>query len=134
MYICEHFGIEELVPKEVFKKRGNKAWELLDESALMTIDKLRDKFGSMTINNWKWGGDRNWSGLRTSDSPYYSAFSQHSFGRAFDIIFKSVTTDEVRNYILDNPDEFPFISGIEMGTSWLHIDTRNTNRIKKFYP
>ncbi len=138
-YKCKHFVIEELVPPQVFKDRGQKAWELLDVRALMTIDALREKFGSMTINNWKWNGDRQWSGLRTSDSPYYSPYSQHSFGRAFDCIFKDISTEEVRVYILENPEEFPYIKGIELdGTkikvSWLHFDVRNVDTLSTFRP
>jgi len=132
MYTCEHFDIEELVSKETFKDRGLNSWELLDTGMLKVLDRLRKRFGKMTINNWKWGGDRNWSGLRTSDSPYFSKYSQHSFGRAFDCLFHDVTVDEVREYILTHPEEFPEIGGVELGTSWLHIDGRNYKGIKVF--
>lgn len=133
-YVCRYFTIEELVPRSVYRDRSQKAWELLDTNMLKVIDRLRDKFGSMTINSWRWGGDREWSGLRTPDSPYFSLYSQHSFGRAFDIIFNDITVEEVREYILDNPEEFPEIGGVELDTSWLHIDGRNYTGIKRFTP
>jgi hypothetical protein len=131
MYKCEHFVIEELVPPQVFKDRGEKAWQLLDDRMLITLDRLREKYGSMTVNNWKWGGDREWSGLRTSDSPYYSKYSQHSFGRAADVIFKHITAEEVRQAILENPDDptFELINSFEEGVSWLHFDVRNCDRV-----
>jgi len=134
MYKCTHFIIEELVSPGTFKARGNKAWQLMDENLLITLDKLREKYGSMTINNWKWNGDREWSGLRTVDSPWFSTYSQHSFGRAADIIFKSVTAESVRQDILDNPTDptFKLINSFEEGTSWLHIDVRNVDRILTF--
>lgn len=125
MYKCKYFKIHELVPPNVYEERGERAWYLLDNRMLMVIDRLREKFGLMTINNYEFGGVREWAGLRTSNSPYYSAYSQHSFGRAFDIIFKDTSTDRVRNHILANQEEFPEIGGIELGTSWLHIDGRN---------
>ena len=136
MYKCKHFVIEELVPPKVFKDRGQKAWQLLDDRMLMTLDRLREKYGSMTVNNWKWGGDREWSGLRTADSPYYSKYSQHSFGRAADVIFKHDTAEKVRQDILAKPDEFAFeyINSIELGVSWLHFDCRNAKRIFAFHP
>jgi len=134
IYKCKHFTIQELVPKHIYGARGDKAWELLDKDALKTLDHLRDSFGVMTVNNWHIGGDRNWSGLRTSDSPYYSPTSQHSFGRAFDCLFASRTAEQVRQVILRNRDEFPLLTSMELGTSWLHFDTRNTKRIKTFYP
>ena len=131
MYKCKHFIIEELVSPGTHAVRGHKAWQLLDDRLLMTIDMLRDKYGQMTINNWKWNGDREWSGLRTPDSPWYSTYSQHSFGRAVDCIFKDVTAEQVRQDILSNPDDsnFKYINSFEEGTSWLHIDVRNCDRI-----
>ncbi len=134
MYKCTHFDIEELVSPQAFKDRGEKAWQLLDENLLIAIDRLREKYGSMTINNWKWGKPREWSGLRTSDSPWYSKYSQHSFGRAADIIFNNVTAESVRQDILANPDDpaFELINSFEEGTSWLHIDVRNCDRLLTF--
>ncbi|RKZ70564.1 MAG: hypothetical protein DRQ44_00210 [Gammaproteobacteria bacterium] len=136
MYKCEYFSIHELVPPHVFHKRGEKAWELLDERLLITLDSLRSRYGSMTVNNYYWGKDREWSGLRTSDSPYYSAFSQHSFGRAADCLFTGKSAEEVRQDILANPqdDDFKLIGSLELGVSWLHFDVRNCDRIKTYYP
>ncbi|MBL4759383.1 MAG: hypothetical protein JKY80_00805 [Mariprofundaceae bacterium] len=133
-YRCKHFNIKELVPKHVYEARGDKAWELFDDRALRMIDALRDHFGVVTVNNWHVGGERNWSGLRTEDSPYYSAYSQHTFGRAFDCLFTSVASEKVREEILAKPKaDFAYlITGIELATSWLHVDVRNTNRIKTF--
>jgi len=135
MYQCKHFKIQELVPPHIYDKRGDKAWELLDERALITLDHLRDHFGvAITINNWLWGGDRKWSGLRTPDSPHYSETSQHSYGRAFDCLFQGLDTQTVRTEIINNKDIFGFITGIELGVSWLHFDCRNCQPIKAFYP
>lgn len=135
-YKCRHFEIHELVPPAVFNRRGEKAWELLDVRALITLDRLRDRYGRMTVNNWKWGGEREWSGLRTPDSPYFSPFSQHTFGRAFDVLFASHTAEEVRQQILGdkNHPDFEFINSLELGVSWLHFDVRNSERIKAFHP
>ena len=136
MYKCENFSIHELVPPNVFYNRGEKAWELLDERLLITLDSLRSRYGQMTVNNYYWGKNREWSGLRTSDSPYYSAFSQHTFGRAADCLFSGISAEEVRQDILANPqdDDFKLIGSLELGVSWLHFDVRNCDRIKTYYP
>jgi len=136
MYKCKHFKIHELVPKKVYEDRGEKGWMLLDDRLLITLDKLRNAYGGITINNWFWGGDRQWSGLRTSDGPYYSPYSQHTFGRAADCIFKDTTAEEARQDILANPDnpKFRDIMSIELETSWLHFDVRNCNRIMTYKP
>jgi hypothetical protein len=136
MYTCNHFAIHELVPPHVYHNRGEKAWELLDERLLMTLDRLRDRYGPMTVNNWYWGREREWSGLRTKDSPYYSDFSQHSFGRAADCLFRDHTAEDVRQDILAHADDpaFEMIGSLELGVSWLHFDVRNCERIKTYYP
>lgn len=132
MYICKHFALHELVPPHVYKERGQKGWELLDDRALRTLDALRDRFGVITINNYEWGGERKWSGLRTPESPYYSPYSQHTFGRAFDCVFHEITAEEVRQTILKDKNAFPEITAIELDVSWLHCDFRNTTKIKVF--
>lgn len=133
MYKPTHFSVHELVPQEVYEKWGDKALMFLDDRALMTIDALRDRYGSITINNWFWSGDRQWSGLRTANSPYGSQYSQHRFGRAFDCLFKYTDVEAIRQDILNDHNLFPFINSLELGTSWLHFDCRNCRRIKTYY-
>jgi hypothetical protein len=133
-YKTKHFMLQELLPKRVFDARGGKGWELLDDRLLISVDSIRERYGATIINNWHNGGDRQWSGLRTPDSPYYSPYSQHTFGRAADCIVLNESAESIRQDILSNPELFPYVNGIEMGVSWLHIDVRNTDRIKRFYP
>ena len=133
---CKHFVIQELVSPEVYRARGEKAWQLLDPRLLITIDSLRDEFGPITINNWLWGGNRKYSGLRMPGEPYYSKYSQHSYGRAADCVLKDISVKEARQSIIDFPAyyAFKYISGIEMHIPWLHIDVRNSDELIKFYP
>ncbi len=135
-YKCNHFAIHELVPESVFEARGEKAWELLDDRMLITLDRLRDRYGKMTINNWYWGGSREFSGLRVFGCPYFSPYSQHTFGRAADPVFAETTAEQVRQDFLNNPDDecFEYINSIELGVSWFHFDTRNCTRIKTYTP
>ena len=130
----KHFKIHELVPEHIFKKYGEKAWKFINKDLIITIDLLKEHFnlGTMTINNYYWGGKRHWSGLRTPQSPDYSETSQHSLGNATDSIFSHYTAAEVRNYIINNPHEFEYIKGLELGVSWLHVDTRNEEHLVTF--
>jgi hypothetical protein len=130
----KHFEVHELVPKYLYRVYKDKAWKFIDSRLIETIDILKEHFnlGTMTINNYYWGGDREWSGLRTPKSDYYSETSQHSFGRAIDAVFSHYSASEVRNYIIDNPDKFPYIKGIELGVDWLHIDIRNEDYVIMF--
>ena len=121
------FKIEELVPLRLIDLiHKDLLWKLVDDDIIIAIDKIKEVFpkGSMSINTYKWAGDRTQSCVRTKNSKYYSSTSQHSLGKAVDCIFSAYTTDEVRDYILNSPDEFPTIGGVELGTSWLHIDVR----------
>jgi len=132
----KYFKIYELVPEHIYNKFGENAWRFIDEKLIITIDALKENFpnGTITINNWKWGGDRNWSGLRTPESPYYSQTSIHSLGKAVDMIFSDYSSDEVRTYIKNNLDVFYLIRGIEENISWVHIDFRNEDSIQFFTP
>lgn len=126
-YEPRHFNSKELVPKEVHDVRGSKSLQLLDSRALFTLDQLREKFGSCTVNT-PWNGTFNESGLRTKDCKYFKPYSQHSFGRAFDCKFSSIDAWSVREYICKHPKEFPFITFLEEGEgiSWVHFDVRNS--------
>lgn len=141
MYKPEYFTIRELVPPQVYNVRGEKSLQLLDDRALITIDTLRKEFGPAVINSWsfwkkdKWYGEvRKWSGLRIKGCPYGSQFSQHRYGRAFDMIFKDTSAEVVRQDILANPDKYPHIMSLELGVPWLHFDTRNCDRIMTYTP
>ena len=104
-YIPKHFKAYELVDRKTYSIRGEKSFELIDSRILYTIDMLREYYGvSIIINNWKFGGEREWSGLRTKESPYYSDYSQHSFGRAVDFLIKGIDSKIVRNNIKNNPN------------------------------
>jgi len=136
-YKSKYFKIEELVPKELYEKHSeNELWSMLDDRLLKDLDKLKEVFdkGTMTINNWKWGGNRNWSGIRTEGSPYYSSGSMHSFGKAFDIIFSDYGAEEVRKHIKEHKEEFPAIKGLEHKKngepiSWVHLDTKDRGHL-----
>lgn len=130
----KYFSIQELVPKAIYAARGEKAWELIDERLIKTLDFIKERFplGTITVNNWKWGGDREWSGLRTPVSPYYSETSQHAYGRAIDAVFSRYTAEQIRKDILKNPSLYPHIKGVELDVSWLHIDTRNVDAVLSF--
>lgn len=139
IYIPKHFRIEELVYPgfyETHKHRGNLIWLALDVRILKTADRLRERYGKMTVNNWLWGGSRTESGLRAMSTGTGAALSQHKFGRALDCIFADCTADEVREDMhkcgcfdpgKNTPHRFKLISCIEEFPymSWLHFDVRN---------
>lgn len=134
MYTPTSFQLYELVPPKVYEAYGFQAWQFLDQFALMSLQEVRDEMGIVTVNDWQWGGRRQWSGLRTADSPHYSPFSQHSFGRAFDCLIKGVSANDARQAIRDGQEhgKFQFITAIEVGVNWLHFDCRNVDALMEF--
>lgn len=129
-YRPKHFDLRELVTPEIHAARGETAWQLLDPRALVALDKLREKFGPLTVNNWHIGGSYKESGLRSSFTATGAVWSQHKFGRAFDCKFKDTTPKAVFDYLLEHADEFPEITVVEdiaATPSWMHVDVRNAS-------
>ena len=151
VYRCKHFEIYELIPEEIYSKRARicdidnicsdahrllkrngafwREWLLFDRRLLMTIDKLREKFGVVTCNNWFHGGNNNNCGFRVK-----FGYGQHPRGRAFDLHFKQAELADVQQEIQLNRVKWKDISGIEIGKTitWLHIDTRNYDGLMVF--
>ena len=138
MYRCKHFIIEELVPRWFYERvmelplhpdmAVKLLWSMFEEKMLRGIDWIKEEYSPhhpVTINNWKWGGEREWSGLRTTESEYYREGSQHSIANAFDLIFKNTTAAKIRLDLMSRSD-VPF-SRVEGGVSWLHVDNHPTD-------
>jgi len=140
MYKPKYFKAHELVPPNIYEKFGERSFMFIDDRLLRLIDGLRIKFGAATINNYDYGGNRKYSGLRTPDSDHYNPTSQHSFGRAVDIIFSKVSAKYIREQIKKDPNYWLSAAGCESITleddvSWLHIDIRNSGKgVNSFKP
>lgn len=126
--VSKNFILPEFVSKNFWDIHGwNSLW-YIDSRIIESCQKLRDNLGiPLTINNWYYGGQRQESGLRVPGMTTYSKYSQHSFGRAVDIISDDMTAEEMREHIFKNPSKYPHIKAIERKVNWLHIDCRNTN-------
>ena len=134
----DYFKIRELVPLELYNLVDEEVlWRMIPLELIHTMDYIKEKFklGTCTINSYAWGQDRNWSGLRLKNRPYYSETSQHTKFNALDMVFTSYNSKDIRDDILAYPEEYPHIGGLEMGVSWLHFDIRpRTNgKINLFY-
>ena len=131
----KYFKIHELVPKKMYDDKGESAWRYVQKSHIKILDKIKEHFnlGTMTINNYYWNGNREWSAGRNTGSKWYSEYSMHSYFQAYDIVFSHYSAEEVRNYIIENhKSELEDIGGIELGVSWVHIDFRNEDRLVLF--
>lgn len=137
MKVSNNFDLREFVSPILYEKYGDKSLWFIDQRIIQSAQDLRDNLGvSLTINNWHYGGDRYMSGLRTSEMKIYRQFSQHTFGRAVDIVSEKITADEMREHILTNQEKYPHITTLEGNVSWLHMDCRNRDEknIQVFLP
>lgn len=128
--LIQDFKIEELVDKATFEKFGDNAWLFLDKTALITLQQLRNTFGPLTVNDWHWGGNFEYSGFRHPQCSIGAKLSQHKFGRAFDVKSTDFSAQEMQDYILAYPEKFPYITRMENAEhtkKWLHFDVALTN-------
>ena len=137
-----NFQLWELVPKEIYDRRGAQAIECMDFRIVCAVDDLRDNLrkegydNGFIINSWKSGGHKTQSGLRVPGQQEYSNTSQHSFGRAVDFTTKT-PIKAIHKHILTNLDKYPHIRFIEIDISWCHVDCRDNfddDRIKLWSP
>ncbi len=149
----DFFSIEELVPKSIFLSRREKSIELFPANAIISLIETRILYdASMTINNWLWGGQFEFRGLR----PFYYYFnalvennpdklpeeiialasemykcSQHAFANGFDYDVKGLTAEQARQKLIKWKSEgkLPFLTGIEKDVNWVHNDYRICQRL-----
>jgi len=141
------FSVEEFVDKATFEKFGNKCWQFLCPRLLETVLILRKGLDKgMTINSWKWGGGQQQRGLRTNVCDIVKKktdqgkmyISAHVLGKAVDITVKGMDAEDVRMWIKDNEDLFPYKIRLEhhmagKPISWVHIDVYSLPQNPKVY-
>lgn len=135
-YRPEWFTIEELVPEDFYyenKSKGEYLWTIcFDARILWTADRLRERFGPMIANTWKWPDRKKheFRGYRPPSCTIGSKLSQHRYGRALDLIPQKTSAQTIREEILSSPDDpdFQYITCLEDDISWLHFDVRNWNK------
>lgn len=130
IYKPKHLTINEVVPDYLLYIHEVALWKMFDPALLISADCIRDRYGPIIVNGNYKGTKYNHSGLRTRVSTHYRENSMHSIGMGLDIKFLTATAEEVRAD-LKLHGNFALISRIEKDTpTWLHIDTKPTNKNK----
>ena len=73
----KNFQLFKLVDEVTYNKFGERAWMLLDPRALKGLQLLRDRHGKATVNDWYWGGPRQFAGFRPPSCEIGADYSQH---------------------------------------------------------
>ena len=134
--LTKNLFLDEYIPKKLYtqyEKSPNKLIWMLDKRLVDSDQMLRNIFGPVTINNWWSGGDRQWSGIRTAASPDFSPASLHAFGRASDKLFRDAPALKVQDYVQKNWQTLG-VTGLELGVTWVHTDTRYAEKLIAFKP
>lgn len=126
MKLTTNFDLHEFIHPDIFVRIGERSADFLHPMLPVTCQEIKDMLDdTVTINNWKWGGKFESSGLRLPHGGVGAALSAHRFGTAADLKFKTRTPIEVQEMILDNHERFPYITRMEnaeITKTWLHIE------------
>ena len=125
-----YFKAHELVDPKTYALYGERSFRYIDKRILNLLQFLRDYYKqSITINDYKFGGQYKESGLRTAKLFYFKQYSCHTFGRAMDIKIKGVEASAVQNDILTTINDEVKVMGltaIEKDTpTWTHLSVSN---------
>lgn len=113
-----YFDWSELLPPGYEDKH-----ELIDPNLLTLIDQIRELLDvPCTIN----ANGRTLCGYRPVDCKVGAPKSMHKLGKAADLHPKGMSAEDGRRLIRKAVDEggLPLLGGIELGVSWIHVDTR----------
>ena len=133
-YIPKYFRLEEIMPPDLCDPNDPNQWFFFDDRILITADRLREHYGPLVCNTWYFGGDHMLRGFRSWPTKVGSLRSQHKLGRALDLIpvAAGVEVEDIRQDIIADPtrEMFEYITAIETGVPWLHIDCRNYSKAR----
>lgn len=153
-YIPKYFSVDELLPppvllpapfESVYRSDKNTLFRLFDYRILVTLDRLRERYGRCLVNNWHGFTAAEWregapymfrfSGWRPVDCCEGAALSEHKLFRAMDCKFTETTPDEIWDEMITdaNAPQFEFMQRIEAfgGMSWFHFDMGQHVRYNK---
>jgi len=131
MYKCKYFEIHELVSPELYEVLGeDKCWELLPETVKLQLDQIRDEFYSVygegiLINNWGFGGNYKYSGVRPMNCTVGASNSRHKQWIAFDLKPSSLEQPEQLHAFMKTIGKSWNIARIEdfaHTPTWCHIE------------
>lgn len=142
---AEGFIIQEFVSKMVYEEHGDNSLQFIHEDIVAFAQLMKDDLSKhlgqdvkIKVNDWKWGGGRNYSGYREPECTVGGSRSQHRIGNGLDFIayYKNdyttiwIDADDVRDFILsDIPKYRNYITRMESGLdapTWVHVDRKET--------
>lgn len=145
--VKQYFVIQELVGVNTYNRYGKNAWKFIDIRLLHALLIIRQGIGKpITVNNWFFGGKFTQRGLRTNLQQIFKNYfkrgvlylSAHVMGKAIDFDVEGMTANEVRIWLIQNEDLFPFKIRLEQRLkgryiNWVHLDVFQDETKPKIY-
>jgi len=139
MKLNKYFDLREFIPKDIYEINGEDSINLIDKRCIYAAYAFRIEFGTISINDWLYGGDVNFRGYRPENCPIGVKRSMHKKGQAVDLVFLDTSIESVKRAVQRDNYYWRYVVGItriELGTPHLHIDFKETNNdeIEWFHP
>jgi len=146
--LSNNFYLDELVPPELYLQFGHKAHWFIRIEVVYILQRLRNRFGPLIVNNWSDGGKItakeflelpefeslkrfSESGFRLPTTLTGAPLSFHKYGAAADPKFLKATVENIKENIIKDFHYYQEVglTTIEKNTTnWLHFGIRNTLR------
>lgn len=136
--ISDHFHVHEVFPRELCQSYSQQYLRrLIDERLPAVIDAVRELVDeSCFMNNWFWNGSIQQRGFRAANAyyinrqgqrVYFGKHSQHKFGRAADIVPKTMLIPALQQMIIEQAAFFHKLGLRRLedpadAPTWLHLD------------
>lgn len=128
-YTPHFFTPKELVSPEIYELLGDASIEVIPQTILMMLDKLRSDFGeSLYIN----ADGRMYSGVRPINCSVGAKKSRHKpiyeGVQAFDLHAKKSTNKELWEFCLKNAEKYNIcrMENISATPTWVHIEIQES--------
>ena len=129
--VSKNFSLGEFIHPLIFEWYGEKSIWFIDHRIITMAQFFRDRYEKPININGKYAGQTfTESGLRRFNTSTGAQMSQHKFGRAIDMRWYGMDTDEVREDIKNNKGLLmeAGVRAVENNTqTWIHLDCRNIN-------
>jgi hypothetical protein len=138
--ITDYFNIAEVTCPEVYHKYSEFAWNFFDMRLIVTMEAIRMRLNkAITVNDWQSHGQFSQRGLRCPQCDLIQNIyakdelfmDPHALGKAWDFDVQGMVAEEVRQYLIQNKNLWPYSFRLENQVSWVHLDTYNQSLTDK---
>jgi hypothetical protein len=126
-----HFDLQEICCPHVYEKYGQFAWNFYDIRGIILINTIRDRIGkAVFVNDYEIHGELTQRGLRCPECQIVKDYAEkgilymsgHVLAKAYDFTVQGLVAEEVRTWLIQHANWWPYPFRLESGVSWAHLD------------